>query len=80
MLILCPNFITTLNMFVFQYNPLKSEVFIKVIGISSDIFSKLRTSLGNHPKSSEVAVTFSEILVMTRRKSHAFNSEKSWQV
>ena len=30
----------------------------------------------NHQKSLEVAVTFSEILVMTRQKSHAFDSEK----
>ena len=30
----------------------------------------------NHRKSSEVAVTFSEMVVMMRRKSHTFDSEK----
>ena len=48
----------------------------KVIGISSDIFGNVRTSSENHRKSSEVAWTFSEIPVMTRQKSHAFDSEK----
>ena len=33
-------------------------------------------SSGNSLKSSEVAVTFSEILNMTQRKSHTFDSEK----
>ena len=37
--------------------------------------------LSSHRKKSlEVAGTISEILVITRRKSHAFGSEKSWQV
>ena len=47
-----------------------------VVGTSSDIFGNVRKSSGNRRKSSEVAVTFSEIPVMTRRKSHAFDSEK----
>ena len=41
----------------------------KVVGISSDIFGNIR-------KSSEVAQTFSEIPVMTRQKSHTFDSER----
>ena len=55
-------------MFVFQYNPFELEVFIKVIGTSSNIFGNVRTSSGNKKikKSSEVAVTFSEIPVMMR--------------
>ena len=61
---------------MFLYNAFKSEVFIKVVGTSLDIFGNVRTSSGNHQKSSEVTVTFSEIPVMTRRKSHAFDSEK----
>ena len=48
----------------------------KVVGISSDIFGNVRKSLENRRKSSEVARTFSEIPVMTRHKSHAFDSEK----
>ena len=53
----------------------------KVIGISSDIFGNVGKSSENRRKTSEVARTFSEILVMTRQKSHAFDSEKvNWQV
>ena len=48
----------------------------KVVGISSDIFGNVRKSSENRRKSSEVARTFSEISVMTRQKSHAFDSEK----
>ena len=48
----------------------------KVIGISSDIFCNVRKSWENGRKSSDVAQTFSEIPVMTRQKSHAFDSEK----
>ena len=48
----------------------------KVVGISSDIFGNVRKYSENHRKSSEVGRTFSEILVMTRQKSHAFDSEK----
>ena len=48
----------------------------KVIGISSDILGNIRKSSENRRKSSEMARTFSEILVMTRQKSHAFDSEK----
>ena len=49
----------------------------KVVGISSDILGNIRTSSENRRKSSEVARTFSEIPVMTRQKSHAFDSEKA---
>ena len=48
----------------------------KVVGISSDIFSNFQKSWENCWKSSEVARTFSEIPVMTRQQSHAFDSEK----
>ena len=48
----------------------------KVIGISSDIFGNVWKSSENRRKSLEVARTFSEIPVMTRQKSHAFDSEK----
>ena len=48
----------------------------KVIKISSDIFGNVGKSSENRWKSSEVARTVSEILVMTRQKSHAFDSEK----
>ena len=48
----------------------------KVVGISSDIFGNVWKSSENRQKSSEVARTFSEIPVMTRQKSHAFDSEK----
>ena len=48
----------------------------KVVGISSDIFGIIGTSSENHRKSSQEARMFSEIPVMTRQKSHAFDSEK----
>ena len=48
----------------------------KVVGISSDILGNVRKPSEKHRKSSEVARTFSEIPVMTRQKSHAFDSEK----
>ena len=48
----------------------------KVVGTSSDIFGRVRKSSENRRKSSEVARTFSEIPVMTRQKSQAFDSEK----
>ena len=48
----------------------------KVVWISSDIFGNIQKSSENRRKSLEVAWTFSEILVMTRQKSHAFDSEK----
>ena len=48
----------------------------KVVGISSFIFGNVRKSSENHRKSSEVASTFLEIPVMTRQKSHGFDSEK----
>ena len=44
--------------------------------MSSYIFGNVRKSSENRRKSSEVARTFSEIPVMTRQKSHAFDSEK----
>ena len=47
--------------------------------ISSDIFGNIRTSSENRRKFFEVTVPFSEIPVMTRRKSHTLDSEKSWQ-
>ena len=49
---------------------------LKIVGISSDIFRNIRKSSENCRKSLEVARTFSEIPVMTRQKSHAFDSEK----
>ena len=48
----------------------------KVVRISSDIFGKVRKSSENLRKSLEVTWMFSEIPVMTRQKSHAFDSEK----
>ena len=48
----------------------------KVVGISLDIFGNVWKSSENRKKSSEMAWTFSEISVMMRQKSHAFNSEK----
>ena len=48
----------------------------KVVGISSDIFGNVRKPSENRWKSSEVAQTFSDIPVMMRQKSHAFDSEK----
>ena len=48
----------------------------KVVGISLDIFGNVRKSSESHQKSSEVARTFSEIPVMTRQNSHAFDSDK----
>ena len=48
----------------------------KVVEISSDILGNIRKSSENRRKSSEVARTFSEIPLMTRQKSHAFDSEK----
>ena len=48
----------------------------KVVGISSFIFGNVRKSSETRRKSSEVAWTFPEIPVMTRQKSHAFDSEK----
>ena len=48
----------------------------KVFGISSSIFSNVQKSSENRQKSSEVARTFPEIPIMTRQKSHAFDSEK----
>ena len=48
----------------------------KVVVKSSFIFGNVRKSSENRRKSSEVARTFSEIQVMTRQKSHAFDSEK----
>ena len=43
---------------------------------SSGIFGNIRTSLGNRRKSLDVAVMLSEIPIMTRQKSHTFDSEK----
>ena len=73
MLTLCPNFITTTLKFSFfrlhldmrDWKPFRQHIFGN--------FQKRWDVFG---KSSEVAVTFSEIPVMTRRKSHAFDSEK----
>ena len=48
----------------------------KVVGISSFIFGTVRKSSDNRQQSSEVTRTFSEIPVMMRQKSHAFDSEK----
>ena len=48
----------------------------KVVGISLNIFGNVWKSSESRQKSLEVARTFSEILVMTRQKSHAFDSEK----
>ena len=50
---------------------------LKGNGISLDIFGNVRKSLENRRKSLEVARTFSEITVMTRQKSHAFDLEKN---
>ena len=49
---------------------------LKVVEISSDILGHVRKSSENRRKSSEVARMFSEIPLMTRQKSHAFDSEK----
>ena len=46
------------------------------IETSSEISGNARKSSENRWKLSEVAGTFSEIPVMTRRKSHTFDSEK----
>ena len=46
------------------------------IGTSSNIFGNARKSSENGRKYLEVAGTFSEVAVMTRRKSHSFDSEK----
>ena len=48
----------------------------KAVGISSDILGNVRKSSENRQKYSEVARTFSEIPVMKRQKSHAFDLEK----
>ena len=48
----------------------------KVVEISSDILRNIQESSENRWKSLEVARTFSEIPLMTRQKSHAFDSEK----
>ena len=48
----------------------------KVVGISLDIFSNVRRPSKNRWKSLEEAWMFSEIPVMMRQKSHAFDSEK----
>ena len=62
---------------------------LKSVGIGSVQRSSehLRTFSGNIRKPSEnwrksleVAGTFSEITVMTRQNSHAFDPQKSWQV
>ena len=42
----------------------------------ADIFGNVGKSSENRRKSSEVGLTFSEILVMTRQNSHTFDSEK----
>ena len=47
-----------------------------MVGTSSDSFSKVQKSSENRQRSSEVAGMFSEILVMIRLKSHAFDLEK----
>ena len=61
----------------FQMSTIRSNpICSKVIGISLDIFGNVWKSSENRQKSSEVDRTFSEFLVMTRQKSHAFNSEK----
>ena len=53
----------------------------KVVGISSFVSGNVRKSSENHRQSSEVARTFSKIPVMTRQKSHAFDSEKvGWYI
>ena len=73
MLTFCPNFITT------HYNFCVSVQSVRIGSVHQgrrNIFGKVRMSSGNHRKSSEVTVTFSEIPEMTRRKSHAFDSEK----
>ena len=49
---------------------------LKVVKISSYILGHVRKSSENRRKSSEVARMFSEIPLMTRQKSHAFDSEK----
>ena len=46
------------------------------VSVCSDIFGNVRNSSENRRKSSEVARTFSEIQVVTRQKSHSFDSEK----
>ena len=48
----------------------------KVVEISSNIIGNVRKSSENRQKSSAVVRTFSEIPLMMRQKSHAFDSEK----
>ena len=79
MLTLCPNCITTHWNFCksFQTSTIRlNRKCSKVVGTSSDIFGNVWKSSENSGKSSQVAGTFSEIPVITRRKSHAFDSEK----
>ena len=74
MLTLCPNFITTrAKIFIFRlhldlrdWKPFRQNTDLRKF---SETFGRLRKII-------EVAVTFSEIPVMTIRKSHAFDSEK----
>lgn len=49
-----------------HYNLFESEVFIKVVGTSLDIFGNVRTSSGNCRKSSEVADE--NLTLLTRKK------------
>ena len=49
------------------------SVHCKVVEISSDILGNVRKSSENRRDFSEVARTFSEIPLMTRQKSHAFD-------
>ena len=65
------------NRTIFQMSTIRlNRKCSKVVGISSDIFGNVRKSSENHQKSSGVGPRFSEIPVMTRQKSHAFDSEK----
>ena len=49
---------------------------MSTIRLNRNISCNISKSSENRRKSSEVARTFSEILVMTRQKSHAFDPEK----
>ena len=55
---------------------INSEKIVVVVRTSLDIFGSVQKSSENHQKASEVAGMFSEILVMRRRGSRAFVSEK----
>ena len=75
MMALCPNEIKTHQIVVFQIalEVRKHRRNISAISIS---FSAIEKSLENHSKPLEVAGRFSEIPLMTRQKSPAFETKK----